>query len=308
MIRTQTAVPAAPKTYARILLIGSNGQVGRALQQALVPLGLVVALDRHALDLANRDAIARTVRDIRPDLIVNAAAYTAVDRAETEPELAMAINGIAPGILAEEARRINAVLVHYSTDYVFDGTKATAYAETDIPNPLSTYGKTKLAGEEAIRATGVAHFILRTSWVYAAEGANFLNTMLRLARERPELRIVNDQTGSPTWARAIADLTTHILSAGSGDNADPRYGLYHLTASGAVTWFGFAQAIFAEAEKTLGLTAPRLTPISTAEYPLPAPRPANSRLDTTRLTETFGITPAPWQEMLRQCLLEKRSG
>ena len=266
-----------------------------------------MALDRRALDLANHAAIAKAVREHRPGLIVNAAAYTAVDRAETEPELAMAINGIAPGILAEEAQRINALLVHYSTDYVFDGSKAAAYAETDVPNPLSTYGKTKLAGEDAIRATSVSHYILRTSWVYAAEGANFLNTMLRLARERPELRIVNDQTGAPTWARAIAEMTARILATVSGNNADPRYGLYHLTASGAVTWFGFARAIFAEAEKMLGLPAPRLVPISTAEYPLPAKRPANSRLDTTRLTETFGITPAPWQEMLKQCLQEKQS-
>jgi dTDP-4-dehydrorhamnose reductase len=299
------AKPAMPNPTLRILLTGSNGQVGRALQQTLPPLGKVVALDRSALDLANRDAIRNAVRECRPQLIINAAAYTAVDRAETEPDLAMAVNGIAPGVLAEEAHRINAVLLHYSTDYVFDGTKTTPYLETDKPSPLNVYGKTKLAGEDAIRATGAAHYILRTSWVYAAEGANFLNTILRLANERPELRIVNDQTGAPTWAGAIADLTAQLLATGQrGEN--PSYGLYNLTASGAVTWFGFAQAILAEAQKTADRAMPRLTPITTAEYPLPARRPANSRLDTTRLNETFGIRPAPWQDMMAQCMRQKR--
>ena len=291
-------------TKPRILLTGSNGQVGRALQQTLAQLGQVMAFDHHALDLADRDAICKTVRECRPELIINAAAYTAVDRAETEADLAMAVNGVAPGVLAEEAKRLGARLVHYSTDYVFDGSKPTPYTEADTPNPLNVYGKTKLAGEEAIRATGAAHHILRTSWVYAAEGANFLNTILRLANERPELRIVDDQTGAPTWARAIADLTAQILAAGLRGE-DPRHGLYHLTATGAVTWFGFAQAILAEVQKIPGRAVPRLIPITTAEYPLPARRPANSRLDTSRLTETFGIRPAPWQEMLAQCLREK---
>lgn len=291
----------------RILLTGSNGQVGRELQRRLSPLGTVTALDRTRLDLADPDAIRNTIRQHQPGLIINAAAYTAVDRAESEPDLAMAVNGVAPGILAEEAKRIHAVLVHYSTDYVFDGSKTTAYVETDTPGPLNVYGKTKLAGEQAIEATGAAHYILRTSWVYAAEGANFLNTILRLARERPELRIVNDQTGAPTWARAIADLSAQILTVGL-HSEDPRYGLYHLTASGAVTWFGFAQAILAEAQKTPGLTAPRLIPITTAEYPLPARRPVNSRLDTTRLSTTFGLQPAPWQAMLAQCMREKQAG
>lgn len=291
----------------RILLTGSNGQVGRELQRTLSPLGTVTALDRARLDLADTAAIRNTVREHQPGLIVNAAAYTAVDRAESEPDLAMAINGIAPGILAEEAKRINAVLVHYSTDYVFDGSKTSAYIEADTPGPLNVYGKTKLAGEQAIQAAGAAHYILRTSWVYAAEGANFLNTILRLARERPELRIVDDQTGAPTWARAIADLTAQIMSK-ELRSGNPSYGLYHLTASGAVTWFGFAQAILAAAQKTPGFTAPRLTPITTADYPLPARRPVNSRLDTTHFTATFGITPAPWQTMLAQCMQEKRRG
>jgi len=293
---------------SRILLTGSNGQVGRALRQTLAPLGTVVALSRDALDLADPDAIRKTVRDSQPTLIINAAAYTAVDRAEAEPELAMAVNGIAPGVLAEEAKRLGAVLVHYSTDYVFDGSKSTAYSEADTPNPLNVYGKTKLAGEQAVQAVSSAHYILRTSWVYAAEGANFLNTILRLAREHRELRIVDDQTGAPTWASPIATMTVQMLAFGIKGLADPPYGLYHLTASEAVTWFGFAQAILAEAEKTLSISAPKLVPITTAEYPLPAPRPANSRLDNTRLAKTFSIRPEPWQKMLGQCMQKKFPG
>lgn len=290
-----------------ILIIGKNGQVGSALLGALLPLGHVTALGRAELDLTNPDAIRATIRAAKPGIIVNAAAYTAVDKAESEPELAMQINAIAPGVMAEEAERLGALLVHYSTDYVFDGTKPEHYLETDTPNPLSAYGRSKLAGEQAIRATGAAHYILRTSWVYAAEGANFLNTILRLARERPELRIVDDQFGAPTWARAIAEMTTQVLAVSLQRATDQQYGLYHLTASGTVTWFGFAQAIFAEAGKTLNTKLPRLTPISTTEYPLPAQRPANSRLDTTLLTTTFGIVPAPWQKMLEHCMREKFS-
>lgn len=290
----------------RILMTGSNGQVGRELRTTLAPMGNVLALDRGGLDLANPDAIRSTVRDHKPDLIINAAAYTAVDRAESDAAAAMAVNGIAPGVLAEEAKRLNALLVHYSTDYVFDGTKATPYTEHDTPNPLSVYGRTKLAGEQAICAVGPAHYILRTSWVYAAEGKNFLNTILRLACEREELHIVDDQTGAPTWARAIAAMTTRLLAAGRWGGADPHYGLYHLTATGAVTWFGFAQAILAEAGQRLDMKPPRLIPITTSEYPLPARRPANSRLDATRLTTTFGIKPASWQQMLALCLQETK--
>lgn len=287
---------------SRILLTGGNGQVGRALRQALPPSTALIVPDRRTLDLANPDSIRSTVRDCRPTLIINAAAYTAVDRAETEADPAMAVNGTAPGVLAEEAKRLDATLVHYSTDYVFDGSKATAYVETDKPNPLSVYGKTKLAGDQAVQAIGAAHYILRTSWVYSADGANFMNTMLRLGRERPELRIVNDQTGAPTWATAIADMTLKIIAYAAAHPDEPHYGLYHCTATGAITWFGFAQAIFAEAAKTQGYRAPRLIPITTAEYPLPARRPANSRLDTARLTANFGIVPAAWQEMLERCL------
>ena len=286
-------------------MTGCSGQVGRALRQALSPLGNVIALDRSGLDLANPDAIRKTVRDCKPMLIVNAAAYTAVDCAESEPELAMAVNSVAPGVLAEEARRLDAVLVHYSTDYVFDGTKDGAYTESDEPNPLNVYGRTKLAGERAIQKINPAHYILRTSWVYAADGANFLNTILRLARERTELRIVNDQTGAPTSAQAIAELTVQLLAVGMKGPANPHYGLYHMSASGAVTWFGFAHTILASAEKILGVTAPKLVPITTADYPLPAQRPVNSRLDISRLTKTFGIMPEPWQQMLERCMQEK---
>lgn len=293
---------------SRILLTGSNGQVGNALRATLAPLGNVLATDRSSLDLASPDSIRALIRDCKPGLIVNAAAYTAVDRAETEADLAMAVNGIAPGVLAEEAKRLGAVLVHYSTDYVFDGTKSAAYSETDTPNPLSVYGKTKLSGEQAIQAVGGAHYILRTSWVYAAAGANFLNTMLRLARERPELRIVDDQTGAPTWARAIAEMTVRMLPA-VADGKDPHYGLYHMTATGTVSWFGFAQAIFAAAQKIdHTITIPQLIPITAAEYPLPAQRPANSRLDTARLEKIFGIKPDPWPAMLEQCLRDKAPG
>lgn len=286
----------------RILLTGKNGQVGAELQRALPVLGEVIALGRQELDLASPDAIRRAVRDTKPDVIVNAAAYTAVDRAESEPELAAAVNGTAPGILAEEAQRIGAFLVHYSTDYVFDGTKDTPYTEDDTPNPLNAYGRSKLAGENAIRASGVSHYIFRTSWVYAAHGHNFLNTILRLARERRELKIVDDQTGAPTWARTIADITTQALKL------EPRAGngLYHLTAAGAVSWFGFARAILAETKtRHPEIVVPQLIPITTGEYPQPARRPANSRLNTTRLTEVFGIRPDTWQATLARCMQEK---
>jgi dTDP-4-dehydrorhamnose reductase len=281
-----------------ILVIGKHGQVGSELPEALRPLGRVTAVGRADMDLADPDAIRSAIRTIKPDIIVNAAAYTAVDKAESEPAAAMQINAVAPGIMAEEAQRLGALLVHYSTDYVFDGTKPDAYTETDTPNPLSAYGKSKLAGEQAIQTSGAAHYILRTSWVYSAGGANFMNTILRLARERPELRIVNDQTGAPTSARAIAAITARMLADRSPDHS----GLYHVSATGAVTWFGFAQTILARAQQNTGPSMPRLVPITTAEYPLPARRPANSRLDTTRLATDFGISPASWQHMLQECL------
>jgi dTDP-4-dehydrorhamnose reductase len=292
----------------RILLIGRDGQVGWELRRALAPLGEVVAAGRAELDLADAGALRRAVREAAPALIVNAAAYTAVDRAESEPDLAMAVNGTAPGILAEEARRGDAALVHFSTDYVFGGDKASPYVEDDSPRPLGVYGRSKLAGEEAVRASGARHLVLRTSWVYGARGRNFLLTMLRLAREREEVRVVDDQTGAPTWSRMIAEATAAVV-AGSRPRrrADPAPlaetgGVYHLTAQGATTWCGFAREIL-RAAPALGLArVPRLVPIATSEYPSPAARPANSRLAGDRILATFGIALPRWDEGLRLCL------
>src|SRR5688572_17653115 len=278
----------------RVLLAGRGGQLGWELQRALAPLGGLLALDRAGMDLADPDSIHRAIADARPEVIVNAAAYTAVDKAESEPESAMRVNGVAPGIIAEEAARIGALVVHYSTDYVFDGAKDAPYREDDPAAPLSVYGRTKLAGEEAVRAAGGAHLIFRTSWVYAARGSNFLLTMLRLARERSELKIVDDQVGTPTWARSVAELTAQALGAGGAGpgQARERSGVYHLTADGAVSWFGFAQAIFAQASaRRADLKAPALIPIPSAQYPQRARRPANSRLENSRLTATFDLHP-----------------
>lgn len=291
----------------KVLLIGRSGQLGWELQRALAPLGGLVALDRAGMDLTDPDSIHRAIADARPEVIVNAAAYTAVDKAESERELAMRINGIAPGIIADEAARIGALMVHYSTDYVFDGTRNGPYREDDPVAPLSVYGRTKLAGEEAVSAAGGPHLIFRTSWVYAARGNNFLLTMLRLARERRELKIVDDQTGAPTWARSIAELTARVLGAGGAGPGRARdaSGVYHLTAAGAVSWFGFAQAIFAQARaRRADFEPPALTPIPAAQYPLPARRPANSRLDNSKLAATFGLTPPAWEAMLESCMRE----
>jgi dTDP-4-dehydrorhamnose reductase len=289
----------------KLLVTGRNGQVGRELERALAPLGEVVAFDRATLDLADPASIRRAIRDVRPQVIVNAAAYTAVDRAETETGLALTINGIAPGIMAAEARRCGALLVHYSTDYVFDGTKQDAYVEDDPVNPVNAYGRSKLAGEAAIRGTGAPHLILRTSWVYAAHGVNFLRTMLKLAAERAELRIVDDQIGAPTSAHAIADVTARLLSGRPLAQVMEKSGTYHFTASGAVSWFGFAKAIFERvAARNAAFRAPRLIPIPASEYPLPARRPANSRLNTGKLAAAFGITPSPWEAMLEDCIAE----
>jgi dTDP-4-dehydrorhamnose reductase len=288
----------------RILLTGRNGQVGWELQRTLVPLGEVIALDRRELDLTSPDSISQTVRDVRPGVIVNAAAYTAVDRAESEPELAMRVNGVAPGILAEEARRLGAVMVHYSTDYVFDGAKDGPYLEDDATAPLNEYGRSKLAGEQAIRAIGGAHYIFRTSWVYAARGHNFVNTILRLARERTELMIVDDQVGAPTWARSIADMTARVLADTRAAPRD-RSGLYHFSAAGAVSWCDFARTIVETARSVWPATGlARVTPIPSSQYPLPARRPLNSRLDSTRLRESFGVVPPDWDAMLAKCIGE----
>jgi dTDP-4-dehydrorhamnose reductase len=282
----------------RILLTGKDGQVGWELARRLPALGEVTALSRAELDLADPIAILERVRAVKPDVIVNAAAYTAVDRAESERDQATLVNAAGPGFLAAEAHACGALLVHYSTDYVFDGRKPTPYVETDPCNPLSVYGQSKLAGERAIQAAGCRHLILRTAWVYASRGRNFLLTMLRLAKERPELRVVDDQTGSPTWAREIAIATVALLS-----RRDALEGTYHLTASGATTWCGFAREIV----KLAGLETP-VHAITTADYPTPAQRPRNSVLSTERLRQDAGLALPDWRESLASCLAELRGG
>jgi dTDP-4-dehydrorhamnose reductase len=295
----------------KILVTGRNGQIGHELLRALKPLGEVIGVDREAMDLADADSIRGAIREANPAIIVNAAAYTAVDKAETEAGLAMRINGIAPGIMAEEAARAGALLVHFSTDYVFDGAKKTPYREADVAKPLNSYGRSKLAGEAAVRASGARHLIFRASWIYSARGSNFVRTMLRLAREQNELRIVNDQVGAPTWARSVADMTARALKAYC-DNPGRREefgGLYHLAARGAVSWYEFAEAIFARAQTMdARVKAPRLIPIPSSEYPLAARRPANSRLSTARLRTAFGIVPPRWDVALRQCFEELGNG
>ena len=275
----------------KILLIGSNGQVGWELQRSLAPLGEVLALDRQALDLAQSDALRAAIRGTRPELIVNAAAYTAVDRAEAEADLAMSINGLAPGVMAEEAKALGALLVHYSTDYVFDGAKSTPYTEADPPRPINTYGRSKLAGEQAIQTVGCRHLIFRTSWVYGLRGHNFLLTMRRLAKEKEQLSIVADQIGAPTWSRMISEATTLAL------RGDPPDGIYHMTSAGSASWHDFARAIL----ETQGWGG-RLIPIPAQDYPLPAQRPANSRLDNGKLAAIFGLALPEWQRALALCL------
>ena len=291
----------------KILLTGRNGQVGYELERALQGLGEVVALTREQMDLADLAHVRAVIRDLRPALIVNPAAYTAVDKAESEPELAMRINGEAPGVMAEEAKKLGAALIHYSTDYVFDGTKTDPYTEDDIASPLNVYGHTKWAGERAIQASGVPYLIFRTSWVYGSRGRNFLVTVQRLARERDELRIVNDQYGAPTWCRTIADTTAHVVAQlGGGKKQDgidrdlwqQHAGLYHLTAQGKTTWHGFTQAIV---EHRSIERKPVVVPITTQEYPLPAKRPVNSHLSCERLIHTFCQLPE-WSKALNWCL------
>ncbi|TAM45921.1 MAG: dTDP-4-dehydrorhamnose reductase [Gammaproteobacteria bacterium] len=299
----------------RILLTGKNGQVGWELQRTLATLGNVIALDRQGMDLASPDSIRNAIRNARPNIIVNAAAYTAVDKAESDHSLAMAVNGDAPGIIAEEAKRLGAGVVHYSTDYVFDGAKAKPYIETDVPHPINVYGKTKLAGERAIQAVGVPHLILRTSWVYGARGRNFLLTILRLAAERDELKIVNDQIGAPTWSRMIAESTLQILVQLSDrftSHAMPLAdisGIYHLTAGGQTSWYGFAKAAFEipfgvgiNTMHALDRPTPKLIPIPTSEYPLPASRPAYSIMSCDKLHRVFGLTMQGWESGLRLCM------
>jgi dTDP-4-dehydrorhamnose reductase len=290
----------------RILLLGREGQVGWELRRALAPLGEVIALARAELDLCRADAIRDTLRLRRPDLIVNAAAYTAVDRAEQDEAAAFDVNAAAPGVLAAQAAEIGASLVHYSTDYVFDGTKAGAYVEEDRTNPLGAYGRSKHAGEVAIEKAGCPFLIFRTSWVYASRGQNFLLTMLRLANSKPELRVVCDQVGVPTWARMIADVTAAVLHS-LGGKLGTRAGLYHLTASGQTSWHGFAEEIVAlGAAMNLCPRVP-VVPITTREFPTATQRPPNSTLSHAKLVRSFGIELPEWQAGVRACMQELAS-
>jgi dTDP-4-dehydrorhamnose reductase len=290
-----------------ILLTGANGQVGFELARSLQSLGHVVALDRSTLDLAEREQIRRVVRELSPVLIVNAAAYTAVDAAESDVAAAMRLNAEAPDILAQEAKRLGALLVHYSTDYVFDGSKDGPYEEDDAANPLNVYGKSKFAGEQAIAASGCAHLILRTSWVYGARGRNFLRTMLQLGAQREELSVVADQIGAPTWSRTIAAITSDMLSQLLVQDRDEwlrRSGIYHLTACGATSWCGFAQAIF---DTSTLENKPVVKAILTAAYPgfsTAAVRPKNSQLSNHKLFATFGLTAPDWRDALERCMAD----
>jgi dTDP-4-dehydrorhamnose reductase len=294
----------------KILLLGKNGQVGWELQRSLAPLGVVTALDRAGADglcgdLADLDGLAASVRALRPQVIVNAAAYTAVDKAESEPGIAHRINTEAPAVLARAAAACGALLVHYGTDYVFDGSGDQPWREDAATGPLGVYGRTKLEGERAIAASGCAHLILRTSWVYAARGGNFAKTMLRLARERERLTVVCDQWGAPTGAELIADVTAHALRR--LQRQPELAGLYHLAADGQTNWRDYAHYVLEQArlsQPAIELKASEVAPIATRDYPTPARRPLNSRLDTRRLQTAFGLRLPPWQEGVRRMLVE----
>ena len=297
----------------KILLLGKNGQEGWELQRSLAPLGEVTALDRNSIefcgDLSNLPGLAETVQRLRPDVIVNAAAHTGVDKAESEPELARLINATAPGVLAQEAHQLGAWLVHYSTDYVFDGSGSQPWVETDTPAPLSVYGHTKLEGEQLIAQHCPKHLIFRTSWVYAARGGNFAKTMLRLARERERLTVIDDQWGAPTGAELIADVTAHAIRqvqqrpVGPHDEA----GIYHLAASGHASWNSYAKHVLAQAaqaQPAIELVAKEVAPVPTSAFPTPANRPHNSRLNTAKLQSTFGLRLPPWQQGVDRMLAE----
>jgi dTDP-4-dehydrorhamnose reductase len=321
----------APGSQSRILLLGASGQLGMQLVRNLHGHGDFTALTRAELDLSDIAAVRAAVRNAAPKIVINAAAYTAVDKAESEPEIAALINGVAPAAIADELASTNGWLIHYSTDYVFDGSGVVPWLETDLTGPLNAYGKSKLAGEEAIAATGANHIILRTSWVYAAEGRNFLHTMLRLGRDREELKIVADQIGAPTSAEALTQATSAILTrlektgldATSLDSTsldsssldatsldatrlDALSGLYHLTCAGETSWYGFAEAIFAAfADRQ---KPPRLVPISTEAFPTPAQRPRNSRLNCSKFAQTFDYTMPHWQTALDSVVSELKAG
>lgn len=286
----------------RILLIGKIGQVGWELRRTLAPMAQVACVDYPEIDLTTGDSIRRWVHETRPNIVINAAAYTAVDKAESEPDKAMKINGVAPGILAEEAKKLGALLVHYSTDYVFDGAKTEPYVETDAPNPLGAYGRTKLAGDEAVRAIGGAHLIFRLCWVYGVRGQNFMLTMMRLAREREKLRVVGDQVGCPTWSRMIAETTALALKqVVAAPDPAAFTGTYHLASSGVTSWHGFADAII-KLMPADGKKCTQVEAISTAEYPTPTKRPAYSVLSCDKLERVFGLRLPHWEDSLKQVL------
>ncbi|MDD5299540.1 MAG: dTDP-4-dehydrorhamnose reductase [Gallionella sp.] len=291
----------------KILLFGKNGQVGWELQRSLAPLGELVALERGSRelcgDLTDLDGLARTIRAVSPDVIVNAAAHTAVDKAESEAELARAINALAPGVLAREAKRSNAWLIHYSTDYVFDGSGDQPWRETDATAPLNVYGSTKLEGEQLIRQAGCRHLIFRTSWVYGTRGGNFAKTMLRLVQERDSLSVVDDQIGAPTGADLLADVTAHAIRAARPELS----GLYHLAAAGETSWHGYASFVIDFARRTsmpLKVAPDAIQPVPTSAFPTVAKRPLNSRLDTAKLQSTFGLTLPVWQNGVTRMLSE----
>lgn len=296
----------------KILITGANGQVGWELARAAQPLGEVIALDRSGADLADPEGLRRLVRRLRPDVILNAAAYTAVDKAEDDEAAALRINGEAPGVLAQEALALDALLVHYSTDYVFDGAAQRPYVESDPTGPVSAYGRTKLIGEQAIAATGGRWLVFRTSWVYAPRGGNFPRTMLRLACERDALKVVADQFGAPTGARLIADVTAQALVCTSAESALGRFesGIYHLTASGSTSWHGLACAVIEGARKRgWPIKAGAVDGIAADQYPTRARRPFNSRMSTAALAARFGVTLPPWEqgiELLLDDLTERR--
>lgn len=302
----------------KILLLGPNGQLGWELQRSLAPLGEVLALDRHSTnfwgDLSQPERLAQTVLAYRPDVIVNAAAHTAVDKAESEPELARTLNATAPAALAQAAAQVGAWLVHYSSDYVFNGQGDRPWQETDATAPLSVYGQSKLEGEQAIAASGCQHLIFRTSWVYAARGGNFARTMLRLAAERERLTVIDDQRGAPTGADLIADVTAHAIrqALGQAPGQNPGHppalsGLYHLVAGGETSWHGYASHVVAQArhiQPALALKVSEIAPVPTSAFPTPAQRPLNSRLSTAKLQQTFGLALPPWQQGVDRLLRE----
>ena len=293
----------------KILLLGKNGQVGWELQRSLAPLGELIALGSDSKDpcgdLSDLDGLARSIRSIAPDVIVNAAAHTAVDKAESEPERVRTINALAPGVLAQEAKRAHAWLVHYSTDYVFDGSGEKPWLESDTPAPLSVYGATKLEGEQLIERSGCRHLIFRTSWVYGARGGNFAKTMLRLARERDSLSVINDQFGAPTGADLLADITAHAIRAAR--QRPEVSGLYHLVAGGETSWHGYASFVIDFARRNgvaLKVAPDAIKPVPTSAFPTAAKRPHNSRMDTAKLQQTFGLFPPAWQTGVERMLRE----